>query len=244
MPKITQLLFDCDNTLVLSEELAFEACAELSNQILAAHNISDRYTGPQLMADFVGQNFRGMLNGLVERYGFKMDPEELERDVKQEETQVIKTLEQKLRPCEGVMPELEKLRKSGKYGMAVVSSSALRRVQASVKKTDQAKYFPPDHIFSAATSLPTPTSKPDPAIYLYACKMVGKEPGECVAIEDSKSGTLSAVRAGIPVVAYVGSYEGEEKQKEMAEVLKKQGAKEVMMHWSEFDGCLEKIEKA
>ena len=33
--QITTLLFDCDNTLVLSEELAFEACAELANEILA-----------------------------------------------------------------------------------------------------------------------------------------------------------------------------------------------------------------
>lgn len=41
----THILFDCDNTLVLSEALAFEACAELSNEILASHNVADRYTG-------------------------------------------------------------------------------------------------------------------------------------------------------------------------------------------------------
>jgi len=184
------------------------------------------------------------MGGLQEKYGFTMKPEELESYVKQEEDRVIATLERKAQPCVGVMPELDKLAKSKKYGMAVVSSSALRRVQASLKKVGQDKYFPPDHIFSAATSLPKPTSKPNPAIYLHACKVVGKKPEECVAIEDSKSGTLSAVRAGIPVVAYVGSYDGHDKQAEMGKLLKENGAIVVMTHWSQFQECLATIEKS
>lgn len=242
MPKITHLLFDCDNTLVLSEELAFEACAEVANRILEKNNIPTRYTGPQLLSDFVGMNFRGMMGALQTKYGFVLPASDVEANVKAEENQVIATLEAKAQPCIGCTPALEALAASGKYGMAVVSSSALRRVVASLKKVDQLKFFPKDHIFSAATSLPEPTSKPDPAIYLYACKVVGKNPGECVAIEDSKSGTLSAVRAGIPVVGYVGSYEGEEKQAEMRKALADTGAQVVMTHWSEFQDCLAKIE--
>ncbi|KAI4258377.1 MAG: hypothetical protein LQ352_001226 [Teloschistes flavicans] len=242
MPKITQLLFDCDNTLVLSEELAFEACAELSNEMLAKHNISERYTGPDLMSTFVGQNFRGVIMGLQSKYGFKLSDAEVDSYVSRELGKVIETLEAKAEPCVGVMPVLEELHKSKKYGLAVVSSSALSRVQASVKKVGQDKFFPPDHIFSAATSLPIPTTKPDPAIYLHACKVIGKAPGECVAVEDSKSGTLSAVRAGIPTVGYVGSYGGVIKQKEMAEVLKEAGVKIIMDDWSQFMDCLGKIE--
>ncbi|KAK4916201.1 hypothetical protein LTR28_013447, partial [Elasticomyces elasticus] len=64
MPPIKEILFDCDNTLVLSEEIAFEACAELANEILAKNNKSERYTGPALLKDFVGQNFRGMMVSL------------------------------------------------------------------------------------------------------------------------------------------------------------------------------------
>ncbi len=157
---------------------------------------------------------------------------------------MIATLEKKAQPCEGVNEQLEKLAAEGKYGLAVVSSSALRRVKASIKKVDQDKFFPPEHIFSAATSLPVPTTKPDPAIYLHACKVLGKQPGECVAVEDSKSGTLSAVRAGIPVIAYTGSYEGEAKQKEMADLLKENGAQVVMSHWKDFPQVLAEIEQS
>ncbi|KAL8743604.1 MAG: hypothetical protein Q9190_004064 [Brigantiaea leucoxantha] len=242
MPKITHLLFDCDNTLVLSEELAFEACAELSNEMLAKQNISDRYTGPGLMSTFVGQNFHGIVMSLQKKYGFTLPTADVDDYVSRELGAVIKTLEAKAQPCINCTPVLEQLYDSKKYGLAVVSSSALSRVQASIKKVGQDKFFPPEHIFSAATSLPVPTTKPDPAIYLHACKVIGKEPGECVAVEDSKSGATSAIRAGIPTIGYVGSYEGEMKQKEMNELLRDLGVKVIMEDWTEFMDCLAKIE--
>lgn len=228
--------------MVLSEELAFEACAELANEILEKHKVDARYTGPQLLVDFVGQNFRGMMVSLQKKYNFEMGEQEFNDYVEQELQRVIKTLTAKAKPCVGCNEELEKLARSKKYGMAVVSSSALSRVKASIKKVDQDKYFPDDHIFSAATSLPKPTSKPDPAIYLHACKVIGVEPKECVAIEDSKSGVGSAHNAGIHIIGYVGSYEGEEMQAEMEKALKKGGAKVIMRHWSEFEKCLKQIE--
>ncbi|KAI9734932.1 MAG: hypothetical protein M1834_002012 [Cirrosporium novae-zelandiae] len=242
--KCTELLFDCDNTLVLSERLAFQACAEVANEILEKNGVSDRYDGETLLQEFVGQNFRGMMVSLTKKYGFSMDDEELDRYVKREEDQVIATLEREGQPCLGANEALEKIMASKKYGMAVVSSSALRRVQASLKKAGQEVYFPPLHVFSAATSLEKPTSKPDPAIYLHACQVIGKKPEECIAIEDSKSGTLSALNAKIPVIAYVGSYDGEEEQKKTAKMLMDLGAQVVMWHWSEFEDCIEKIEES
>lgn len=222
--------------------MAFEACADIANEILKKNNIDHRYTGEQLIVDFVGQNFRGMMVSLQAKFGFKLSPEELEAYVKEEEDRVIAKLVAKAKPCVGASEELEKLAKSGKYDLAVVSSSALRRVRASIKKVDQEKYFNFEHVFSAATSLEKPTTKPDPAIYLHAMKVLKKEPNECVAVEDSKSGALSAIRAGIPTIAYVGSYNGTSKQTEMAQVLLELGCKVVMKDWSEFEKCLAEIE--
>ncbi|KAJ3866249.1 haloacid dehalogenase-like hydrolase family protein [Lentinula novae-zelandiae] len=238
-PKTTHILFDCDNTLVLSEALAFEACAELANEILSSQDVTDRYTGDELMVDFVGKNFRGMLLDLQAKYKFTIPSEQLEKYVAMEEDKVIEKLKEKLVPCAGANEILKKLAQSGKYQMGVVSSSAHRRVVASLEKANQAVYFPPDRVFSAATSLPKPTSKPDPAIYLFACEKLGAPPATCVAVEDSKSGATSAIRAGIPVIAYVGSYETPEKRNEMAKSLKDIGAAAVMYDWAEFENCLE-----
>ncbi|PBP15957.1 hypothetical protein BUE80_DR013304 [Diplocarpon rosae] len=239
MPQITTLLFDCDNTLVLSESLAFEACAELANEILSSHSIPDRYTGPQLLAEFVGQNFRGMMVSLKAKYKYDMPDAELERYVLAEEDQVIAKLHADLRACAGADRELEKLAKQGQYRMAVVSSSALRRVVASLETVGQEKYFGQD-VFSAATSLERPTSKPDPAIYLFAMEKLGVTAAECVAVEDSKSGATAAFRAGIKTIGYVGAYEPNEEET-MRKVLTDAGCVVVMNDWSEFDRALEGI---
>lgn len=43
--------------------------------------------------------------------------------------------------------------------------------------------------------------KPHPEPYLTAARLLGVEPGQCVAIEDSPTGVRSAVGAGVPTVA-------------------------------------------
>jgi HAD superfamily hydrolase (TIGR01509 family) len=43
-------------------------------------------------------------------------------------------------------------------------------------------------------------SKPDPEIYLTACLRLGERTANCVALEDSDNGVLSAFRAGLTVI--------------------------------------------
>lgn len=194
------------------------------------------------MKDFVGQNFRGMMLGLQKKYGFELSQQELDTYVDRELGKVIETLEKKAEPCPGVMEHLHKLKKENKYGLAVVSSSALSRVQASIRKVGMDEFFDPNLVFSAATSLPKPTSKPDPAIYLHACKTIGVDVKNCVAIEDSRSGATAAKNAKIPLIGYIGPYEEDEKEK-MRKVLKDEcGAVFVMEHWDQFDEALKKVQ--
>jgi HAD superfamily hydrolase (TIGR01509 family) len=183
-----------------------------------------------------------MLTTLQKTHGIDIAPDDLEKYVLAEEDAVIAKLKAALRPCVGVDEQLETLEQSGKYQLAVVSSSALRRVRASIEKVGQDKYFPGDVVFSAATSLEKPTSKPDPAVYLHALKVLGKAAVESVAVEDSKSGTLSATRAGIRTIGYVGPY-ADDKKEEMEGVLRNAGAVVIMRDWSEFPAALAKIEK-
>jgi len=140
------------------------------------------------------------------------------------------------------MEELDLLHAAKDYQLAVVSSSALSRVQASIKKTGMEKYFRPDWVYSAATSLPKPTSKPDPAVYIHAMEQIGVKPEECVAVEDSKSGATAAMRAGIPLIGYVGPYPEDEKE-HMRKVLTEEcKANAIMEHWKEFPDILKKIQ--
>jgi beta-phosphoglucomutase-like phosphatase (HAD superfamily) len=82
-----------------------------------------------------------MMVSLKAKYKYDMEQDELETYVSKEEDQVIKKLKEALKPCKGVDPVLEKLAAEKKYHMSVVSSSALRRVKASIVKVGQDKYF-------------------------------------------------------------------------------------------------------
>ena len=42
--------------------------------------------------------------------------------------------------------------------------------------------------------------KPAPDVYLYACEMIGENPQDCLAVEDSPNGILSAYTAGLKPV--------------------------------------------
>ena len=42
--------------------------------------------------------------------------------------------------------------------------------------------------------------KPNPDVYLYAAKVMGVDPKNCVVLEDSKNGIISASKAGMQVL--------------------------------------------
>ena len=244
--QIRTILFDCDNTLVLSEPLAFSALAEIANAVIHTYapSVAHRYTGPELQREFVGRNFQGVIAGLAERHDFSVPPKDLDEWVEKDMHTTIEKIKAGGTPCEGVMPVLESLRAEGKYDLAIVSSSAYPRVIASIQTTAQDTYFPPDKVFSAASMVP-PTSKPDPAVYLLACSRLGVDPSSCVAIEDSKSGATAAMRAGIHLIGYVGPYyeDGQGEVDRMVRVLKEEcGAAVIMHHWKDFRECLAVVE--
>ncbi|MBU6280219.1 MAG: HAD family phosphatase [Actinomycetales bacterium] len=45
-------------------------------------------------------------------------------------------------------------------------------------------------------------AKPHPEVYIRACQMLGRDPGVCAVVEDSRSGMAAALAAGCPLIAY------------------------------------------
>lgn len=67
------------------------------------------------------------------------------------------------------------------------------------------------HVPIVVSAEDTPASKPDPAPYLLAVKLLGADipalaPSECVAIEDSRWGLLSARTAGMHTIGITHTY--------------------------------------
>ena len=93
-----------------------------------------------------------------------------------------------------------------KLGLA--SANTKENILRVLKRLDVDQYF--DVIVSADDLTkyndPEGVNKPKPYIYLQAAKLLGVHPGQCVAIEDSRTGVSSAVSAGYIAVAIPNAY--------------------------------------
>ncbi|MBR5599407.1 MAG: HAD family phosphatase [Alphaproteobacteria bacterium] len=64
------------------------------------------------------------------------------------------------------------------------------------------KYFNESNLFTVDM---VSKGKPEPDLFLYACNKMGEKPEDCLVIEDSLVGITAAKRAGIEVIAFLGS---------------------------------------
>lgn len=82
-----------------------------------------------------------------------------------------------------------------KYRLALASSTNGGAVERQLKAAEVIDFFE-----TRTTGEMVEHSKPDPEIYLMACRSLGLEPEQCVAVEDSPNGIRSAAKAGLKVV--------------------------------------------
>lgn len=82
-----------------------------------------------------------------------------------------------------------------KYRIALASSTRELTVRRQLKAVGLLDYFE-----TLTTGDMVIHSKPEPDIYLMACKSLNLNPQECVAIEDSPNGVKSAWTAGIKTI--------------------------------------------
>lgn len=231
--RVTHLLCDADGNLFPSEEPAFDASVEVTNAFLATLGIDLRFTATELRTAATGMNFRTTARTLAERAGFP--DADVEPWVAEERRAVTEHLGHTLRPHPPTQAALRSL--AAHLELAVVSSSALARLAACFTATDLVELLPPARRFSAEDSLPTPTSKPDPAVYLHACTQLGIAPEQGLAVEDAVAGVQSAVAAGCPVVGNLLFVLPEERE-ERAAALLAAGALTVVGSWQELADLL------
>lgn len=223
------LLCDADGNLFASEGPAFLASTRVANAMLKSIGSARRYEPEELRATTLGRNFRDTARTLLAASGHQLDPATLEGWVEREKQEVTSLLEAELVPDLSVQTALEALKEH--FRLAVVTSSAASRLDASLSASGLDDVFSPEVRFSAEDSLPEPRSKPDPAIYSFAIEQLAVPPARALAIEDSPPGVLAALGAGVPVignVVYALQAERDRRRKELAAL----GAFAVVESWS------------
>ena len=227
----THLLCDADGTLFPSEEPAYAASADVANAFLAELGETRTHTPAELQRMTNGKNFRAGAAQLAETYGRALDPADLDRWVAREKDVVTAHLRTALRPDPSVHDPLVQLAR--RWTLAAVTSSARSRLDACLAVTDLEALFAPELRFSAEDSLPVPTSKPAPAVYLFAARALSISPEQGLAVEDSVNGAKSAVAAGHPTVGTV-QFVPEADREARVEALREVGVAAVVSSWAEL----------
>ncbi len=186
MENIKAFLFDLDGTLIDTEKY-YRACWTKAIKSFG-YNISD---GDVLTLRSLGRPFAP--EHIKKLVG---DPNADYKAIRAARSRLMnKMIEENGIALKKGAKELLEYLKSKQITIAVATASDLERTERYLKQVGIHDYF--DRLISCTM---VEYGKPAPDVYLYACKALGLDANECVAVEDSPNGVKSAFDAGLRVI--------------------------------------------
>lgn len=180
------VLWDMDGTLVDSEKL----------WDVAMHALYDRLGGrltPEVRAATVGGSAENVMRIVFSDLGLALDPAVIAATADWLHDYTADLFEQGLQWCDGARELLEALAADG-MPMALVTNTR-RSLTERALNTIGRQYFS-----AVVCGDEVSRGKPAPEPYELAAELLGESPEQCLAIEDSVTGTASAEGAGCPVL--------------------------------------------
>ncbi len=182
------VIFDMDGVIVDTMDLHFEAAAQVLNE--AGANVTketlrkfDTTRSKEAFSAILPAKGEGEVRGLVD-----------------EKYRRLARMAAGIRPYPGFMNFFGQAGK--KYPVAVVSSSVRSFVESVLSGIGIR-----GKVRVALGGDDVQNGKPDPEGYILAAKRLGVEPRDCLVVEDSLYGVMSAKAAGMKVVAVTNTYE-------------------------------------
>lgn len=192
MNRFDLIIFDCDGTLTDSEELNNAAFL----QVLHGLGLT-QYTRERAMSEFVGRTVSNILLGIQMETGFEFPPDTVARYIR-----TVQTMQQTdLRAIPYALELVEKC--ATNFKICVGSNGERTNVMNSLKICGFEKYFNEQNIF---TKIQVAEGKPAPDLFLFAAEQMGGiDPARCLVLEDSESGVMAGVSAGMNVWGFTGA---------------------------------------
>src|SRR5688572_24296187 len=184
MVGIKCIIFDCDGVLVDSEEIGNKILLSMTKEFGLQMSIEEA------AINFSGKSLQDCFQQIENKINRKL-PSDFEREYRQLTYSAFKT---ELKPIKGVREFIDNL----SISYCVASSGPVEKIKANLTTTGLADKFG-DNIFS---SYQINSWKPEPEIFLFASRQMGYSPDECIVIEDSKAGVISAIKGGFNVYGF------------------------------------------
>ena len=179
------VIFDMDGLMIDSERVTYNEYVKKLAQ-LGHHDFTE-----ELYRNCLGKNKQGICQVFIDHYGQDFPMTEVWDDV---HVWIDESLRQYVPKKKGLVELLEYL-KANNYKTIVATSSARVRVDVILKNAQIEQYF--DDTICGDEVI---HGKPNPEIFLTACKKLNVAPSEALVLEDSESGILAAYDGKIDVL--------------------------------------------
>lgn len=181
------IIFDCDGVLVDSERITNQVFLEMLGELGLAFTLDDMFD------EFVGRSMAHCVEKISGLLG-KPPPDDF---VKTYRARSKLALEAKLTVVPGIEQALDQIT----LPYCVASGGDHDKMRMTLGLTGLWPRFA-GRLFSV-TEVERP--KPAPDVFLYAAERCGVRPSACVVVEDSPTGVIAGVAAGMTVLGYAGS---------------------------------------
>ena len=185
MPQIKAVVFDVDGVLFDTERLTQQTWLTASRE-LGWPQVGEAYL------EFVGQNRADIHQKMVDLFGEEFPREHFMRTCS---SYSQARMEREGVPMKPGVREILDFLKDRNIPTALATTTSGERPARRMEMTGLGPYFS-----AIVTGDQVEHSKPDPEIYLRACRALGVSPEQAVAVEDSRNGILSAHGAGMQVI--------------------------------------------
>ncbi|EME56588.1 enolase-phosphatase E1 [Amycolatopsis decaplanina DSM 44594] len=146
--------------------------------------------GPDEKALVIGKSLPAAADAMAEAFGEPGGGAQIADELLRLVTEVV-TAKAEAMPGARELVELT----AAAVPVAVASNSPRALLEAALIRGGLSEMFP---VKLAADEVAAP--KPDPEMYLTACRLLNVEPADALAFEDSMTGLRSARAAGVPVI--------------------------------------------
>jgi HAD superfamily hydrolase (TIGR01509 family) len=184
--KFEALIFDCDGVLIDSEILVCRIAAEELTKL------GYPITTEQVIQRFAGRPDHEMRAEIEQEWG-KPIPEGYRESVN---ARTVESYSSELK----IMPRLIEALDQIKLPVCVASSSFPEKLRLGLETVGIYERFMPNVVSATLVA----RGKPEPDVFLFAAGWMKTSPMRCLVLEDSVAGVTAAVRAGMPVLGFVG----------------------------------------